>query len=76
MKAHFASTRGPAQRERFRICEVPKYAQFFHTVVLLMPSRPTRLYVSVNAAQLLRGDGSTTELKRHLRHSVAWNVSE
>jgi hypothetical protein len=69
-------TPGVPQRERFRICEVPKYAQFFHTVVLLMPSRPIRLYVSVNAVQLLRGDGSTTELKGHLRHSVAWNVSE
>jgi hypothetical protein len=69
-------TPGLPQRERFRICEVPKYAQFFHTVVLFMPSRPIRLYVSVNAGQLLRGDGSTTELKRHLGHSVAWNVSE
>jgi hypothetical protein len=31
-------------RERFRICEVPQHAHFFRTPVLLMPSRPRRVF--------------------------------
>jgi hypothetical protein len=33
---------GMPLRERFRICEVPNPAHFFHIVVSLMPSRPLR----------------------------------
>jgi hypothetical protein len=39
---HFAVGTDLPQRERFRICEVPRRPALLHIVVLLMPSHPTR----------------------------------
>jgi hypothetical protein len=41
---------GMPSRERFRRCEVPSHAHFFHTAVLLMPSRPIK-FLSLSMLQ-------------------------
>ena len=65
-------------RERFRICEVPlKTRYFFHAMVLLMPSRPIRFSPAINAARLLRGDGSDGNRSCRSSHSiVAGRISQ
>src|ERR1700716_540415 len=62
--------------ERFRICEVPKGVHFFHTVVLLMPSRPTRLLSLLMLQDCCAVMAARWELRRNVRHSsTVRNVS-
>jgi hypothetical protein len=72
----FADGTGMPKWERFRICEVPKNAHFFHTMVLLMPSGPIRfsLWLMLQdccAVMAMRGELQ----KRSIHHSVTRNVS-
>jgi hypothetical protein len=68
---------GMPQRERFRICEVPRRSALLPHHGLTDAVTPVQVFVAVNAARLLRGDGIARGTSRFLsteRFAAAWIV--
>src|SRR5260370_5591548 len=63
------------KRERFRMCEVPEYAHFFHTMVLLMPSHPIRFPQCLMLHDCCAVMATRWELRRSAHRSSISNVS-
>src|SRR6266566_4673493 len=69
IKAPLRVGTGMPRRERFRICEVPHSAALLSHRGLAHAITPHQTLVTINAAQLLRGDGSGTGTERTLSAS-------
>jgi hypothetical protein len=76
-KPKFAGGTGMPQTERFRMCEVPRRSALLPHHGLSDAVTPVQVFVAVNAAGLLRGDGITRGTSRFLsteRFAAAWIV--
>src|ERR1700690_699876 len=62
------------KRERFRICEVPNDAYFFHRTVLLMPSHAVRLLPLSVRHDCCAAMTEPWELRRAVRRSIERNT--
>jgi hypothetical protein len=71
----FAVGTGMLQRERFRMCEVPEDAHFFHVMVLLMPSHRITFLPMLMLHDCCAVMAARWQLRTNADHSIARNLS-